>query len=72
MERYRVQLIEVNLKKVHMLSILDCYYRLFPLKYLGFDSEEKKLCKDPVRNEEFWLLRLSPETLLRVMNAVNL
>ena len=22
-----------------MLSILDCYYRLFPLKYLGFDSE---------------------------------
>ena len=49
MERYRVQLIEVKLKKVHMLSILDCYYRLFPLKFLGFDSEGitmKGSCKE--------------------------
>ena len=32
-------LVEVMLKKVHMLAILDCYYRLFPLIYIGFDSE---------------------------------
>ena len=32
-------LAEVKLKKVHILSILDCYYRLFPLIYIGFDSE---------------------------------
>ena len=30
---------EVKLAKVHILSILDCYYRLFPLIYIGFDSE---------------------------------
>ena len=32
-------LVEVTLKKVHILAILDCYYRLFPLIYIGFDSE---------------------------------
>ena len=32
-------LVEVKLKKVHVLSILDCYYRLFALVYVGFDSE---------------------------------
>ena len=31
--------VEVTLKKVHILSILDCYYRLFPLIYISCDSE---------------------------------
>ena len=29
----------MTLKKVHILQILNCYYRLFPLIYIGFDSE---------------------------------
>ena len=33
------RLVEVKLAKVHILSILDCYYRLFPLIYTGLDSE---------------------------------
>ena len=33
------RLVEVKLRKVHILSILDCYYRFFPLIYIGFDSE---------------------------------
>ena len=32
-------LVEVTLKKVHILLILNCYYKLFPLVYIGFDSE---------------------------------
>ena len=34
------RLIEVELKKVHILEILNCYYKKFPLIYVGFDSEE--------------------------------
>ena len=30
-------MIEVELKKVHILQTLDCYYKIFPL--VGFDSE---------------------------------
>ena len=33
------RLVEVDLKKVHILSILDCYYRLFPLIYISYDFE---------------------------------
>ena len=33
------RLVEVTLKKVHILLILDCYYRLFPLIYISYDSE---------------------------------
>ena len=33
------RLVEVELKKVHILSILNCYYRLFPLIYISYDSE---------------------------------
>ena len=33
------RLVEVTLKKVHILSILDCYYRIFPLIYISYDSE---------------------------------
>ena len=32
-------LVEVTLKKVHILAVLDCYYKIFPLIYIGFDSE---------------------------------
>ena len=33
------RLVEVMLKKVNILSILDCYYRLFQLIYINYDSE---------------------------------
>ena len=33
------RLVEVKLAKMHILSILDCYYRLFPLIYVSYDSE---------------------------------
>ena len=33
------RLVEVMLKKVNILSILDCYCRLFPLIYISYDSE---------------------------------
>ena len=33
------RLVEVTLKKVNILSILDCYYRLFQLIYMSYDSE---------------------------------
>ena len=32
-------MVEIKLKKVHILSILDCYDRLFPLIYISYDSE---------------------------------
>ena len=33
------RLIEVELKKVHILEVLNSYYKIFPLVYVGFDSE---------------------------------
>ena len=33
------RLVEVTLSKVNRLSILDCYYRLFPLIHISYDSE---------------------------------
>ena len=33
------RLVGVTLSKVDILSILDCYYRLFPLIYISYDSE---------------------------------
>ena len=33
------RLVEVTLSKVNILSILDCYYRLFPLIYISYDPE---------------------------------
>ena len=33
------RLVEVTLKKVNILSILECYYRLFPLIYISYDSK---------------------------------
>ena len=33
------RLVEVKLSKVNILSILNCYYRLFPLIYISYDSE---------------------------------
>ena len=38
MERF----VEITVKKVHIegtLELLDCYYRLFPLIYIIYDSE---------------------------------
>ena len=33
------RLVEVTLSKVNILSVLDCYYRLFSLTYISYDSE---------------------------------
>ena len=33
------RLVEVTVTKVHILSILDCYHRFFPLIYISYDSE---------------------------------
>ena len=33
------RLVEVKIAKFNILSILDCYYRLFPLIYISCDSE---------------------------------
>ena len=33
------RLVEVTLSKVNILSILDCYYRLFPLIYISYDPK---------------------------------
>ena len=66
------RLVEVTLSKVNILSILDCYYRLFPLICISYDSEGITIYKDPVRIKRFWQLLSSPETLLNIMNAKNL
>ena len=33
------RLVEIMLSKVNILSILNCYYRLFSLIYISYDSE---------------------------------
>ena len=70
------RLVEVTLKKVHILSILDCYYRLFPLIHISYDSEgitiqgpaspQGRASRGPVipvRNGGCLLPGLFPETL---------
>ena len=71
------RLVEVTLSKVNILSILDCYYRLFPLIYKSYDPEgitiQRPAGSEESRDERgFWLLRLFPENLLNTMNAKNL
>ena len=39
MERF----VEMKIAKFNILSILDCYYRLFPLIYISYDSEGIKI-----------------------------
>ena len=65
------RLIEVELKKVNMLSILDCYYRLFPLIYIGFDSEGITI-QGSYEERRVLVTTVIPETLLRVMNVESL
>ena len=33
------RLVEIKVAKFNILSILDCYYRLFPLIYISYNSE---------------------------------
>ena len=43
------RLVEAELKKVNILSILDCYYKLFPLIYISYDYEGIRIqgsCED--------------------------
>ena len=43
------RLVEVVLSKVNILSIINCYYRLFPLIYISYDFEGIKIqgsCED--------------------------
>ena len=37
------RLVEMKIAKFNILSITDCYYRLFPLIYLSYDSEGMKI-----------------------------
>ena len=55
------RLVEMKIAKFHILSIIDCYYRLFPLIYIGYDSEgitiqgtceDRKILATTVREEE--------------------
>ena len=43
------RLVEIKIDKFNILSILNCYYRLFPLIYISYDSEGIKIqgsCED--------------------------
>ena len=33
------RLVEMKIARFNILSIIDCYYRLFPLLYISYDSE---------------------------------
>ena len=37
------RLVEMKIAKFNILSIIDCYYRLFPLIYISYDSEGIKI-----------------------------
>ena len=37
------RLAEMKIAKFNILSIIDCYYRLFPLIYISYDSEGIKI-----------------------------
>ena len=43
------RLVEIKVAKFNILLILNCYYRLFPLIYIRYDSERMKIqgsCKE--------------------------
>ena len=65
------RLVEVTLAKVHILSILDCYYRLFPLIYISYDSEGITI-KGSCEDRKILTTTVIPETLLNIMNVKNL
>ena len=37
------RLVEIKIAKFNIISIIDCYYRLFPLIYISYDSEGIKI-----------------------------
>ena len=37
------RLVKMKIAKFNISSIIDCYYRLFPLIYISYDSEGIKL-----------------------------
>ena len=44
-----MRVVEMKIAKFNILSILDCYYRLFPLIHISYDSEGIKIqgsCED--------------------------
>ena len=44
------RLVEMKIAKFNILSILDCYHRLFPLIYISYDSERITVqgsCEEP-------------------------
>ena len=71
------RLVEMEIAKFNILSILDCYYRLFPLIYISHDSEGITF-KGPAvpagscEERKIWQPLSSPETLLNIMNEKNL
>ena len=49
MDYENMRVVEMKIAKSNILSILNCYYRLFPLIYISYDSEGIKIqgsCKD--------------------------
>ena len=65
------RLVEVKLAKVHILSILDCYYRLFPLIYISYDPDGMTI-QGSCDSQSVLATTVILETHLIVMNAKNL
>ena len=65
------RLVEMKTAKFNILSILCCYYRLFPLIYISYDSEGITIqgsCED----RKILSITVIPENLLNIMNVKNL
>ena len=64
-------LVEVKLAKVHILSILNCHYRLFPLMYISYDSEGITI-QGSCKEQKILVTTTIPRDFLNIMNAKNL
>ena len=60
------RLVEVMLSKVNILSILDFYYRLFPLIYISYDSKGITI-QGSCEEERVLATTVIPESLLNIM-----
>ena len=65
------RLVEMKIAKFNILSTLNCYYRLFPLIYVSYDSEGITI-QGSYDNRKILATTSSPENLLNIMNARNL
>ena len=65
------RLVEVTLSKVNILSILDCYYRLFPLICISYDSEGITI-QGSCEERRVLATTVIPRDSLTIMSAENL